>query len=209
MKRRLMLIGASGHGRVIADIARCSGYDEIAFLDDNTAIRVCGNYPVLGDSREIDSFADWEFLVSIGNGQVRKNIQERLEEKGYSIATLIHPESVIGEDVAIGRGAVVMAGSVINPGAEIGRGAIINTCSSVDHDCKIGDFSHVSVGAHLAGTVTLGDGVWVGAGAVVSNNMDIAAWTMIGAGAVVVKNITESGTYVGVPARRKENPVDI
>ena len=77
----------------------------------------------------------------------------------------------------------------------------MNTCSSVDHDNSLGDFVHVSVGTHLAGTVKVGNHTWVGAGAVVSNNITITDSCMIGAGAVVVKDIVQSGTYVGVPAR--------
>ena len=95
-----------------------------------------------------------------------------------------------------------MAGAVINPGVGIGKGCIINTCSSVDHDCDVGDYVHIAVGSHLCGTVSVGDGTWIGAGATVINNVFICSDCMIGAGAVVVNDIQESGTYVGVPARR-------
>ena len=95
-----------------------------------------------------------------------------------------------------------MAGAVINPGVRIGKGCIINTCSSMDHDCVVGDYVHIAVGSHLCGTVSVGDGTWIGAGATVSNNVSICSDCMIGAGAVVIKDIKESGTYVGVPAKR-------
>ena len=95
-----------------------------------------------------------------------------------------------------------MAGVVINPGAQIGKGCIINTSSSVDHDCQIEDYVHISVGAHLSGTIEVGERTWIGAGATVSNNVNICGGCTIGAGAVVVKDITESGTYVGVPAKK-------
>ena len=95
-----------------------------------------------------------------------------------------------------------MAGAVINSGARIGTGCIVNTCASVDHDCNVGDYVHIAVGSHLCGTVSMGDETWIGAGAIVSNNISICSECMIGAGAVVVKDIKESGTYVGVPAKK-------
>lgn len=194
--KQLVIIGASGHGKVVADIARKSGYDEICFLDDNESLTECGGYPVVGKSDCFSNY-DCDFFVAIGNAKIRERLMDKLKTK--TIPTLIHPHSVIGENVAIGDGTVVVAGAVINPGATIGRGCIINTCASVDHDCKISDYVHVSVGAHVAGTVEIGKGTWIGAGAVVSNNLDICGGCMIGAGAVVVRDIVESGTYVGVP----------
>lgn len=196
--KQLSIIGASGHGKVIADIARKLGYTEIVFLDDNENISQCGNYPVIGKSSEA-SRMDTDIIVGIGNADIRKRIQESIPEE--RIVTLIHPDAVIAEDVLIGRGTVVMAGVVINPGVKIGKGCIINTCSSVDHDCEAGDYVHIAVGSHLCGTVSVGDGTWIGAGATVSNNVNICGDCMIGAGTVVIKDIEKPGTYVGVPAR--------
>lgn len=199
---QLVIIGASGHGKVIADIARKLGYTAIVFLDDNENICQCGNYPVIGKSFEA-SRMDTDIIVGIGNADIRKRIQESIPEE--RIVTLIHPDAVIAEDVLIGRGTVVMAGAVINPGVKIGKGCIINTCSSVDHDCKVDDYVHIAVGSHLCGTVTVESRTWIGAGAIVSNNVDICPDCMIGAGAVVISDIRESGTFVGIPARRIKN----
>lgn len=201
--RKLILIGASGHGKVLADIARNMGYETIEFLDDNPQASSCGAYPVIGKVADAQAYRDCDFAVAIGNAAVRKRIQNNLAQQNLSIATLIHPKAVIGENVSIGEGTAVMAGAVINPSSVIGKGCIINTCASVDHDNNLGDFVHVSVGAHLAGTVTVGEQTWIGAGATVSNNVEICAGCMIGAGAVVVKNITQRGTYIGVPAKLK------
>ncbi len=198
--KQLVIIGASGHGKVVADIARCNGYDKIVFLDDNKDAKSCGKYDVVGTTELIGTLND-EFFVAIGNPVVREKIFAQLKQAGKDVATLIHPASVIGEDVSIDEGTVVMAGAVINPCTTIGRGCVINTCSSVDHDNVIADFVHVSVGSHLAGTVNVGERTWIGAGATVSNNIDITSDCMIGAGAVVVKDIKDSGTYVGVPAK--------
>ena len=191
--KRLVILGASGHGRVAADIAGKNGYDSIAFLDDTK--KTCGRYPVMGESARFSEY-DCDFFVAIGNPQVRRRMQEMLLTAGKQVTTLIHPSAVIGEDVTLGTGTLVAAGAVI------GDGCIINSCASVDHDCVLEDFVHVAVGAHVAGTVSVGTGTWIGAGATVSNNLQICGGCMIGAGAVVIKSITESGTYVGVPAEK-------
>lgn len=196
--KKLAIIGASGHGKVVADIARRNGYKEIVFLDDNESIHECGGYPVIGKSTEAVTI-DADVIIGIGNAGVRMQIQESLQDE--KLVTLIHPDAVVAEDVVIGKGTVVMAGAVINPGVWIGKGCIINTCSSVDHDCEVGDYVHIAVGSHLCGTVSVGDGTWVGASATVSNNVNICGDCMIGAGTVVIKDIEKPGTYVGVPAR--------
>lgn len=196
MKNKLVIIGAGGQGRVCADIARLMGYAEIIFLDDGApnAEGKVKDYP--------QYLPDADFFVAIGNGAVRRKIQTMLEENGAPIATLIHPNATVAQDVKIGQGTAVMAGAVINPGAVIGCGNIVNTCASVDHDCRVGDYLHIAVGARICGTVTLEDDSWIGAGAVIIQNLSVCAGCMIGAGAVVVKSITEKGTYMGVPARK-------
>ena len=197
---KLTIIGASGHGKVAADIACLCGYNDIKFLDDNENIKICGIYPVVGKTETVKNINN-DIFVGIGNAQIRKKFIKELSDK--RIVTLIHPNAVIAADVRIGYGSIVMAGAVINTGTEVGIGAIVNTCSSIDHDCRIGSFVHVAVGAHLCGNVTIGDDTWIGAGAVVINNTDIFGGCIIGAGAVVIRNIDEIGTYIGVPAGKR------
>ena len=196
--KRLIIIGASGHGKVVADIAGLNGYNDIVFLDNNAEIRECAGYPVLGPDTIISKL-DGDVFIAVGNAEARMKLTERNAERRFP--ALIHPSAVIAKGVEIGTGSVVMAGAVINPGAEIGNGCIINTSSSIDHDCVIGDYCHVSVGAHLSGTVTVGKSSWVGAGVTVVNNVSICGGCMIGAGAVVIKDIDKPGTYIGVPAK--------
>lgn len=203
MMEKLIIVGASGHGKVVADIAAFCGWPEIVFLDDDETIEDCSGYPIVGTTKDIDN-QEGCFVVAIGNVKTRQLIQQRIEESGKQVATLVHPNAVIGSNVTIDAGTVVMAGAVINPDTSIGKGCIVNTCSSVDHDCVVGDYVHVSVGSHLAGTVHVGDRTWIGIGVVVSNNLEICSDCMIGAGAVVVNNIEEAGTYVGVPARKRK-----
>lgn len=194
---KLIIIGASGHGKVIADIAVKNGYEEIVFLDDDSSISECAGYPVVGKTSEAEEM-DGDKIVAIGNPKIRKRFQEGLSD----LVTLIHPDAAISRRVEISEGSVVMAGAVINSDVVIGKGCIINTGASVDHDCQIGDFVHISVGSHVAGTCVIGERTWIGAGATVSNNINICGDCMIGAGAVVIKDIEETGTYVGVPAER-------
>ena len=198
--KKLAIIGASGHGKVIADIAVKKGYKEIVFLDDNPNVQECAGFRVVGTSEDVDKYSDYDVIVAIGNASIRKKIHKQVGE--YRLATLIHPQSVISRRVTIGKGTVVMAGAIINSDTNIGEGCVINTGASVDHDCSIGDFVHVSVGAHVAGTVIIGDGTWIGAGATVSNNVNICSGCMVGVGAVVIKNIEEPGTYIGVPTEK-------
>ena len=194
---RLIIIGASGHGKVIADIAVKNGYEDIIFLDDDESIKECAGFPVIGKSKDAKDL-DGDKIVAIGNAAIRERIQQEIET-----VTLIHPDAVIGRRVEIGKGTVVMAGAIINTDTVIGDGCIINTAASVDHDCFVDDFSHIAVGAHLSGTVVVGTGTWIGAGATVINNVNICGKCMIGAGAVVIKDIDEPGTYIGVPAKLK------
>ena len=205
MSNKIIIVGAGGHGKVVADIAKRNGYTEIAFLDDNDSITMCGCYPIIGKCDEAVRFNDYDFIVAIGNGAIRHDFQKWLISIGGRIVSLIHPTAVVADGVKIGNGTVVMAGAVINPDAKIGHGCIINTCASVDHDCIIEDFVHVSVGSHIAGTVKIGKRTWIGAGATVNNNLEITSDCVIGSGAVVICDIAESGTYVGVPARQIHN----
>ena len=200
--KQLVIIGAGGHGSVIADIARLNGYESMIFLDDTCTERADG-YPVAGRVEEACRFmADSDFILAIGNNAVRERIQSWLTVQGASLATLIHPAAVIGEHVTVGAGTAIMAGAVVNPGATIGKGVILNTCASVDHDCRVGDFVHIAVGAHLCGTVTVGDDAFICAGATLINNVSVCKGVTVGAGAVVIRDITEKGTYVGVPAKK-------
>ncbi len=196
---RLIIIGASGHGKVVADIAALNGYKDIVFLDNDPTIFFCSGYPVLGPNT-MTAELDGDVFIAVGNGETRKHLMERYT--GRTFPVLIHPSAVIAKEVEINEGSVVMAGTVLNPGARIGKGCIVNTCSSIDHDCVLGDYCHVAVGSHLAGTVIVGEGTWIGAGVTVSNNVTICDDCIIGAGSVVIKDIDESGTYVGVPVRR-------
>lgn len=204
MYERLVIIGASGQGKVVADVAlKTKKYKEILFLDEQLDKKECIGIPVKGNFSHVSEYIhDAEFFVAIGNSEIRRVITNKLIEMNAQIATLIHPMASIGECVEIGKGTVVMAGAIINSDSVIGMGNIINTASSVDHDCHLGEYIHLAVGAHVCGTVSIGDNTWIGAGATIRNGVNITDNCMIGLGAVVVKNIDVPGTYIGVPARK-------
>lgn len=195
----VIIVGASGHGKVIADIVINCGDKVVGFLDDDQSKKEFCGYKVLGTSDTFNNYPDCEFVIAIGNADIREKIAEKMN--GVNWYTAIHPKSVISKfDTVIGEGTVVMANAVINPGAKIGRHCIINTASVIEHDNVIEDFAHVAVGAKLAGEVHVGKRTWVGIGASVVQCTKVCDDCMIGAGAIVVKDIKEAGTYVGVPA---------
>lgn len=204
LRERLIIIGASGHGKVVADIAlKMNKWKEIAFLDDDEQRKSALGFDVVGESKDVTNYIDnSDIVVGIGNNEIRQNVQSKVEKIGASVPVLIHPNAVVGEVVEFGAGSVVMAGVVINCSTRIGKGCIINTSASVDHDNVIEDFVHVSPGVRLAGSVRIGQNTWLGIGSLVINNVEITKACIIGAGSVVVKAIKETGTYVGVPARR-------
>ena len=204
MKKKVIIIGASGHGKVVADTVNLSGDRVIGFLDDNPKLE--GNFmgfPVFGGVDCFKDYEDYYFIVAIGNATIREKIATKIN--GVKWYTAIHPSAIISKlGVTIGEGTVIMANAVVNAGAFIGKHCIINSGAIVEHDNQLEDFVHVSVGAKLAGTVHMGKRTWIGVGASVSNNLLICEDCMIGAGGVVVKNLKESGTYIGVPVERKE-----
>jgi sugar O-acyltransferase (sialic acid O-acetyltransferase NeuD family) len=204
MKNKLLIIGASGHGKVVADIAlKMNKWQEIAFLDDDEGIKESMGIRVISKVDDAVNFVDdYDIFVAIGNNSIREKIQNKLELSNASIPIMIHPSAIIGEQVELGLGTVIMAGVVINCCSKIDKGCIINTGATIDHDCVIEDYVHICPGVNLAGTVKVGKSSWIGIGSVVSNNLNICSGCKVGAGAVVVKDIIEAGTYVGVPVRK-------
>lgn len=202
MSKSVVIIGASGHGKVIADIIVNSDDKVLGFLDDADDVqgkKIIG-FPVLGKIADFDNYRDCEFVIAIGNPYIRERIANELPVKWY---TAIHPTAVISSlDVEIGEGTVIMANAVVNPSARIGKHCIINTGAIVEHDNILEDYVHLSPNVTLAGIVKVGKSTHIGAGSCTKQVLNIASDCIIGAGSVIVKDITESGTYVGVPARK-------
>lgn len=204
---KIVLYGASGHGKVIADIiSAIPGMELVGFIDDNPGKygRTVGRFPVLGGAEFLPSLLKNNVegvIVSIGHNEVRMQKADLLMSSGYKLPTAIHPSAVLAPDVEVGSGTVIMAGVVINAGTRIGRSVIVNTGSTVDHDCVLEDGCHLSPGVHLAGNVCVGNGAHVGIGASVIQNVAIGRGCIVGAGAVVIRDIVPGITVVGVPAR--------
>lgn len=201
---RLAILGASGHGKVLADTAECCGWDSVEFFDDawpslqlNHTWAVCGNTSVLHE--RLPQFNG--VLVAIGDNYVRQTKLRELLAAGARVVTLIHPSAVVSRHATIEPGSVVLAGAVVNVGTKVGLGAILNTGCSVDHDCVLGAAVHVSPGARLAGGVSVGDLSWVGIGACVRQSIRLGTSVVVGAGAAVVADVADGMTVVGVPAR--------
>lgn len=200
--KKLVIIGAGGHGKVVADLALLNGYEKIVFRADLGGATECAGFPVEGTTDDLSGRRDWDFFVAIGDSAAREKYFKKLE--GFNIVTLIHPNATVARGAQIGRGTAVMAGAVVCTYAKVGDGCIVNTCASVDHESVVGDFSHISVGAHLSGGVNVGRSVWVGVGAAVVDKVSICDCCVVGAGAVVTKNLDARGTYIGVPAKLYE-----
>lgn len=191
----MYLFGASGHGKVVAEIAEDNNIIIYGFIDYDTSKTEIIGYKVLHNiPNEII-----KINISIGNNTIRKEIVKKNDNFIYN--TLLHPKTSISKRAEIGEGTVVMAGSTINSCVKIGKHCIINTNSSIDHDCTIHDFVHISPNVALAGNVEVDEGTHIGIGASVIQGVKIGSWCIIGAGAVIIKDIPDGATVVGNPGK--------
>jgi UDP-N-acetylbacillosamine N-acetyltransferase len=203
----LVVWGASGHARVVADIIRLRNeYDIVGFLDDvhpeRCGTEFCGAR-VLGGRETFDDLRRQgvqHVIFGFGDNRARLKLGNLVRAEGFWLATAMHPRATIAADVAVGGGTVVAAGAVINPGTRIGESVIINTCASVDHECLVDDGAHVGPGARLGGKVVIERGAWIGIGATIRDEAVIGAHSIVGAGAVVVANVPARVVAYGVPA---------
>lgn len=199
----MILYGASGHGKVIAEILRQKGVNKIVFWDDNVNATL-NNEKIVLPAQIIEGE---ELIISVGLNHVRYDLSQKV--KGARFANAIHENAVISKTISIGLGTVVMAMAVINASSEIGNHVIINTGSIVEHDCIINNFVHISPGAVICGGVTIGEGTWIGAGAKVKNGVTIGKWVIIGIGAVVLADIPDYAVFTGVPVKLLKENVNI
>ena len=204
---KILILGAGGHGKVVAEIASLMNqWDEIAFLDDNQEIKKVNGVNVIGSLSTFSIYKEeYEYaFVAIGNNKFRMDLIDNLLTHGFKIPILIHPFTAISENVKIDKGTVVMAGAVINTNTTIGKGCIINTSSSIDHDCILEDGVHISPGTHVGGTVSIGKCTWICIGSSIVNNITIGKDVIIAAGAVVTKNVPDNIMVAGIPAMFKK-----
>ncbi|MFK7747154.1 MAG: acetyltransferase [Kordia sp.] len=197
---KICLFGASGHGKVVKDVATSTNIVVEAFIDDQPKSEFLQGIPVV-TSVEMAKYTDNKFLISIGNNKIRKIISQKLTN---DFAILIHKTATISSSATIAEGTVVMNGTNINAAANIGKHVIINTAAIIEHDCTIGDFAHISPNATITGNVSVGEGTHIGAGAIVIPNVKIGKWATIGAGAVIIKDVPDFAVVVGNPGKIKK-----
>lgn len=204
----LVIIGAGGHGRVVADCAEATNqYQNIVFLDDSFPERKKNlHWEIVGKTNSfINYINDTHFIVAFGDNALRSKTLNNLKKTKAIITTLIHPTACISKHTLIGNGIVVFAQAAINIGCSIGDGCIINTAATIDHDCTLQDFVHVSPGANIAGGVTIKKQSWVGIGASIIECVTIAQNTLIASGSTVISSTKENSLYTGVPAVFKKS----
>ena len=190
--KQIYIYGASGHGLVIADVAKNCGYEEIIFIDDGDNI-----YPTFDDIKDSKGIP---IAFGIGNNSIRKKLFGKVKKHNFNIPTLIHPSAVIS-DVDIGEGTVIMPQVVINTKSQIGRGVILNTSSVIEHENIIGDFVHISPNVALAGNVSIYEETHIGIGSCVIQGIKIGKNCMIGAGSVVIRDIENKKIAYGNPCK--------
>ena len=205
----LYIIGAGGFGREVAWLverinAVSPTWELKGFIDDNKAL--CGfmegGYPVLGDSEFLIQQGEVYAVCAVGTSAVRKRIVEKYQGSQVKFATLVDPSVLYSRRVKIGEGTIICAGSIVTVDIEIGNHVIINLDCTIGHDSRIKDFVTLYPSVNVSGNVLLGECTELGTGMQIIQGKKVAPNTIIGAGSVVVRDIAESGTYVGCPAKR-------
>ncbi|NRP95493.1 putative acetyltransferase EpsM [Marinobacterium sp. xm-g-59] len=202
--KKLAILGASGHGIVVAEIALDCGWSDVAFFDDAwPTLSRNGPFEVVGDTAAlVEQIREFDGIhVAIGNNRVRLEKFEFFRSHGATLPSLVHPKSVISQFSSLGDGTVVMAGSVVNADTTISSACILNTGSTIDHDCTLAEGVHVSPGANVAGGVSIGRLSWIGIGATIIQCISIGSDVLVGAGSVVLSNLPDGIRVAGVPAK--------
>lgn len=210
-ERPVIVVGAGGHGQVMADALRAAGRLVPGFVDPSVAAgTIVAGLPVLGDDDWLRADGGYDLANGVGGAGGRsergrrREVQERLEAAGFRFVEVRHPTAVVSPGAEIGAGVQLLARSVVQTGARIGAGVIVNTGAIIEHGCRVGAFTHCATGAILCGDVTVGSDAHVGAGAVIRQGVTLEDKVVVGAGAVVLGPGTGQGPLVGVPARRRE-----
>lgn len=201
--QKIILIGDSGHSKVIEDCIYSNGDEVIAKLDDKYSERFMEGSLVKGPISILPELfsMDIKIFIAIGHNPTRKRIIDLLNLPSSIYATIVHKSAIIGSKVEIGFGTVVMPGVVVNADSQVGEHVILNSNSTIEHDCVVEDFVHISPAVTLTGNVTVLEGTQIGAGSTVIPGQSIGSWSMIGAGSTIITEIPSNVTVVGVPAK--------
>lgn len=194
----IFIYGASGHGKVVADIIRSLDHTLAGWIDDKVSEdtllweQFCSLHP------------QGTIALGIGGNNARGLVAKKITDAGYFLATLIHPSAVISDSAVIKEGSVVMPLAIINADTLVGEGCIINSGAVVEHDCILENYVHISPNAALAGGVHIKNNTHVGIGSTIIQNLTIGANTIIAAGSVVTKDVSDHVLAAGVPALVKK-----
>jgi sugar O-acyltransferase (sialic acid O-acetyltransferase NeuD family) len=200
--RELVVYGAGGHARVVADLVLALGHRLLGFLDDTVApgTSVLGAR-VLGNSLWLEGRKGVGVALGIGDNRLRAHTYQLALAQGADCPSLVHPRATVSLSASLGAGTCVMAGAVVNPEAEVGLGVIVNTGAVIEHECPVGDFAHLSPNATLGGRARVGAFAHLGLCACVLPGVSVGEATTVGAGAVVNRDLPSRVVAVGVPAR--------
>ena len=205
-QKNLILLGGGGHCKSVIDVAESAGYNILGVLDkaENVGNSIFG-YNIIGTDDDIPQYVNTaEFIITVGfikNPATRIKIYNKVKEAGGKLATIVSPTAYVSKHSTLGEGTIIMHQAIVNVEAKIGINCIINTMADVDHGVIIGDFSHLSAGTLIAGEAKIGDRCFCGIGSTIQHLITITSDVILGAATLVVKDITESGIYVGAPAR--------
>lgn len=191
----IFIYGASGHGKVVADIIHACGFTLGGWIDDDPSKGYLSweTFCTLNSNAKV--------ALGIGSNRIRSHIAHKIRSAGHALPILIHPSAVVSPSAIFQEGTVVMPLCIINADATIGAGTIINSGSIIEHDCRIGNYAHLSAHSSLAGNVTIGDYTHIGISASVIQRVSIGQESIIGAGATVISNLPDCITAVGIPAK--------
>jgi sugar O-acyltransferase (sialic acid O-acetyltransferase NeuD family) len=205
---RVIVVGAGGHGQVVAAILQDmsqagAALEVLGYVDDDERLQRSAalEVPVIGTTRQLHLLQFDKLIIAIGDNARRRDMSMSLMSKGYQLITAIHPTAFVARSASIGAGSMICAGAIVNPGASIGEHVILNTGCSVDHHNEIDHFVHIAPGAHLGGNVRVGSGTLIGIGATILPNVLVGSRCTVAGGAVVIGDVSDGVTVVGVPAK--------
>lgn len=204
-QKKLIVIGAGGHAKVIVDILQQNGEYDIVGLVDRAGTEGFWGIPVIGEDADLKRFFDGGIsyaFVALGANHLRKKLQSQAEKVGFQLVNVISKSAVISSRAKLGHGVAIMPGAVVNADTTVGDGVIINTNASVDHDCVIEDFAHIAPGTNVAGKVKVGEQSFLGVGSRVIDGITVGSKVTAGAGTIIIHNVEANCTIVGSPARR-------
>jgi sugar O-acyltransferase (sialic acid O-acetyltransferase NeuD family) len=206
----IILIGSSGHAKVIIDIVQKERQHTIVGLvdKDQPLEGEVNGVPVLGSDSDLPrlskKFSFDHGILCVYDNFTRQQIRDKVVNllPNFHFVTAIHPKACISKFVRIGAGTVVMGGVTINSNCQIGEHCVLNSNSSIDHDCVMDNFSSIGPGVNLGGNVTIGAVSYVGIGSAVSHNVTIGEHSVIGGLSFVNKDVGDRELGYLSPYRR-------